>query len=197
MPTYMVPRGIHVWPGRHAPHLQRQARPARRRANVRIANLANAALIRPQQQKQYRWLTGDNHRLIIRRHLAFLPTRNLACGFWRSADRFADRPALDFGQCVVSYAQLRELACSLAATLDKHQPPEGPRLVAILAGRSTTAFGGVLATLLSGGGYAPLDPASPAARNRAMLEVAGCPILLLHPDCVNWPTRCSRTYIGH
>jgi len=60
------------------------------------------------------------------------PTRNLACGFWRSADRFADRPALDFGQCVVSYAQLRELACSLAATLDKHQPPEGPRLVGIL-----------------------------------------------------------------
>jgi len=59
------------------------------------------------------------------------PARNLACGFWRSADRLADRPALDFGQCVVSYAQLRELACSLAATLDKHQPPEGPRLVAL------------------------------------------------------------------
>src|SRR6187399_2462176 len=87
---------------------------------------------------------------------AAISTRNLACGFWRSADRFDDRPALDFGQCVVTYAQLRELACSLAATLDRHQLPEGPRLVAILAGRSTTAFGGVLATLLSGGGYVPL-----------------------------------------
>ena len=115
---------------------------------------------------------------------AAISTRNLACGFWRSADRFDDRPALDFGQCVVTYAQLRELACSLAATLDRHQLPEGPRLVAILAGRSTTAFGGVLATLLSGGGYVPLDPAFPAARNRAMFEVAGCTILLVHPDCV-------------
>jgi amino acid adenylation domain-containing protein len=112
------------------------------------------------------------------------PTRNLACGFWRSADRFDDRPALDFGQCVVTYAQLRELACSLAATLDKHQLPEGPRLVAILAGRSTTAFGGVLAALLSGGGYVPLDPAFPASRNRAMFEIAGCAILLVHPDCI-------------
>jgi len=115
---------------------------------------------------------------------AAISTRNLACGFWRSADRFDDRPALDFGQCVVTYAQLRELACSLAATLDRHQLPEGPRLVAILAGRSTTAFGGVLATLLSGGGYVPLDPAFPATRNRAMFEVAGCTILLVHPDCV-------------
>ena len=112
------------------------------------------------------------------------PTRNLACGFWRSADLFADRPALDFGQCVVSYAQLRELACSLAATIDKHQPPEGPRLVAILAARSTTAFGGVLATLLSGWRLRAARSGVSGRPQSGYARIVGCSILLVHPDCV-------------
>ena len=104
--------------------------------------------------------------------------RTLASGFLQSAERFPERPALELAKESLSYAQLRDRAAGLAATLDKHAPADGsdaqPNLTAIFGARSMTAYAGVLAGLLRGHGYVPLNPAFPTDRTRSMLIRSGC-----------------------
>ena len=52
----------------------------------------------------------------------------LSFGFLRSSKNFADRPALEVGQKVLSYGELRERAASLAATLNRRTPAGGGRV---------------------------------------------------------------------
>ena len=56
--------------------------------------------------------------------------------------------------------------------------PSTPSLGTVFGSKSTTLYQGVLATLLSGAGYVPLNPKFPAARNLHMLETAGCRTLV-------------------
>ena len=44
--------------------------------------------------------------------------RSVRTGFLRSAERFADRPALELDGRVLTYRQLRDQAASLAVALD-------------------------------------------------------------------------------
>ena len=100
--------------------------------------------------------------------------RTLRDGFLRSADRLPDRPALEVGGQTLSYAELRDRAGALAATLRRELPaPEEP-LTAVFGSRSATAFAGVLGALMRGHGYVPLNPKFPVDRSRVMLERAGC-----------------------
>ncbi|MBD3292414.1 MAG: amino acid adenylation domain-containing protein [Armatimonadia bacterium] len=98
----------------------------------------------------------------------------LGTGFLRSCDAHADRPAVEVAGRPISYSDLRARACALAATLE--DAPEGGDvpLTGVLASRSPTAFAGVLAPLLRGHGYVPLNPAYPSERTRVMLERSGC-----------------------
>lgn len=108
--------------------------------------------------------------------------RTLRSGFLRSCERFSERAALEVEGESLSYAQLRRRAASLAATLERCDPEGSPPLTAVLAQRSATAFAGVLAALLRGHGYVPLNPVFPADRNRGMLKRAGCRALIVdHP----------------
>ena len=101
---------------------------------------------------------------------ATVPAGGLHSGFLRSAERYPDRPALEIGGEVLAYAQLRDRAASVAATLAAHTPDGGAPLVGVFAYRTTTAFSGLLGALLSGAGYVPLNRKLPAARTKLMFE---------------------------
>jgi amino acid adenylation domain-containing protein len=103
----------------------------------------------------------------------------LASGFLRSAERFAERPALEVGGETLSYEQLLGKARAIASTLLAHDRQDGPALTAVFGSRSTTAFAGVLGVLLRGHGYVPLNPRFPVSRNRDMLERAGCTAIVV------------------
>jgi amino acid adenylation domain-containing protein len=148
--------------------------------------------------------------------------RGLWCGFLNSAKRFPQRPAIVAEGQVWSYDQLRELACGIAATIQKHPEFSAAPVTAVFAYRSTAAFAGVLGALLSGNGYVPLNRTFPEGRSKVMLERsqarslivdakslpqlgtllegAGEPLLVILPDVVNtdalkaaWP---AHEFIG-
>lgn len=94
--------------------------------------------------------------------------RSLVSGFLRSVERCPDRPALEIEGEAWSYRQLCDRAASIASGLS------GSPLTAVLAYRTVTAFAGVLAALLAGGGFVPLSPRFPVRRTREMLARSGC-----------------------
>jgi amino acid adenylation domain-containing protein len=67
----------------------------------------------------------------------------------------------------LTYAQMADLAAGISVAVG-----DAPR-VAILAGRTPTAYAGVLGTLIAGAAYVPLNTAYPAARNRVILKRSG------------------------
>lgn len=108
-------------------------------------------------------------------------TRALYDGFLRSAERFADRPALQVQGRTLTYAELSEAAKRIAATLQRRRDDstgEQP-LTAVFAYRSVTAFAGVLGSLLAGHGYVPLNRTFPIARTVRMLESSACRSLIV------------------
>jgi amino acid adenylation domain-containing protein len=98
------------------------------------------------------------------------PARNLHSGFLRSAERFPTRPALEVEGRVLSYDELRGGAARLAGLLSARAPQDGAPLTAVFAYRSQVAFTGVLAALLRGHGYVPLNRTFPPARTALMLQ---------------------------
>ena len=100
--------------------------------------------------------------------------RTLRSGFLRSALAFPERVALEVEGESLSYAELARRAGSLAETLLRHTPAGGPGLSGVFGQRSSTLYAGVLAALLRGHGYVPLNPAFPPERTRQMLLRSGC-----------------------
>jgi amino acid adenylation domain-containing protein len=103
---------------------------------------------------------------------------NLASGFFRSAERWADRPALVVADQRLSYRQLAAKALTVASTISRCAPDAHP-LAAILASRSVTAYAGILGILASGRGYVPLNPSFPVERTRKMLQSSGASLLVV------------------
>ena len=89
------------------------------------------------------------------------------------------RPAISVNGEEHSYAMLWNKSASIAATLSKYQGRSGPRLNAVFAYRSATAFAGVIGSLLNGCGYVPLNRTFPTDRSRFMLEKSGCHSLVV------------------
>jgi amino acid adenylation domain-containing protein len=100
--------------------------------------------------------------------------RALWIGFARSADRFPNRPAVHAGGKTLTYQELREQACRIAATIQKQQTSSTTPLTAVFAYRSPAAFQGVLGALLAGNGYVPLNRTFPVDRTQAMLDRSEC-----------------------
>ncbi|HLZ91342.1 MAG TPA: AMP-binding protein [Candidatus Acidoferrum sp.] len=96
--------------------------------------------------------------------------KGLYAGFLSSARKFPNRPALAAEGRVLTYQELRELACRIAATIQKYPDFSGSRLTSVFAYRGTTAFAGVLGALLSGHGYVPLNRTFPEGRTKIMFE---------------------------
>ena len=110
--------------------------------------------------------------------------RSLYSGFLVSCEKYPGRPALEVDGQRFTYKQLRERACALAVTLQKHQPNPDPPLTAVLAHRSVTAFSGILGALLRGTGYVPLNPNFPVERTALMLERSGCGSIIVGEEAI-------------
>ena len=106
-------------------------------------------------------------------------TRPLWTGFLRSAEKFPDRPAVAAEKKSVSYAELRDSACRIAATIQRHPEFSSTQLTAVFGYRSPTAFAGVLGTLLAGNGYVPLNRTFPEGRTQVMFERSECRSLIV------------------
>ena len=103
----------------------------------------------------------------------------LCTSFFRRAAELPDRPALEVEGRTFTYGELAPRARAIAATLLEHDRDGVPPLTAVLAHRTATAFAGVLGALARGHGYVPLNPGFPPARNRMMLERAGCAAVII------------------
>jgi amino acid adenylation domain-containing protein len=90
---------------------------------------------------------------------------NLHGGFVESARRFPERPALAVDGQSLTYAELDRVARRWAGAL------EGRR-VGIFADRTMVAYVGILAALMSGATFVPLNPAFPIARTASMIRRA-------------------------
>src|SRR5579862_254497 len=110
--------------------------------------------------------------------------RTLRDGFLRSSERFPARPALEVDGCTLTYEELRLRSAAVAATLAREAAPDGPPLTACLAYRTPTAFVGVLAPLLSGHGYVPLNPRFPVERNRLVFQRSGVRALIVGAEAL-------------
>jgi amino acid adenylation domain-containing protein len=100
--------------------------------------------------------------------------RPLWAGFMRASETFPERPALAVQSKIFTYRELRELACRIAATIQLYPEYSTTPLTAVFAYRTSTAFAGVLGSLLAGNGYVPLNRTFPLDRTRTMLERSEC-----------------------
>ena len=108
--------------------------------------------------------------------------RSLWTGFMQSAERFPERPAVVVEGIELSYREMRDKACRIAATIQQHLKTAQPPLTAVLAYRSVTAFSGVLGSLLAGYGYVPLNRMFPAERTQVMFERSDCNSVIVDKD---------------
>ncbi|MFJ3309337.1 AMP-binding protein [Streptomyces sp. NPDC086549] len=87
--------------------------------------------------------------------------------FLRGLALSAARPALRIGSETITYRDLHRQALTWAGSLC------GSKAVGILAGKTVTAYAGILGALYAGATVVPLHPDFPAARTRHMLELSG------------------------
>lgn len=104
---------------------------------------------------------------------------SLPSGFLRSATRHPDRPALHVDGREWTYAELDRVARRLAAAIGVGADPG---TTGILARRTVTACAGVLAALIAGDAYVPLNPTFPASRLGALLERSGCRAVIVDAE---------------
>lgn len=100
--------------------------------------------------------------------------RALWAGFMRSAEMFPDRPAVLAEGKTLTYEELRERGCRIAATIQGRQDSSITPLTAVFGYRSPTAFAGVLGSLLAGNGYVPLNRTFPVDRTQVMFARSEC-----------------------
>ena len=109
---------------------------------------------------------------------------SLVAGFLDSVERHGERPALELDGRASSYARLHRLASNLAVLLEGFTAEASPPLTAVFGHRSELAFSGILAALLRGHGYVPLNPAFPAERSARMLVRSGCRDVIVDESAV-------------
>lgn len=103
----------------------------------------------------------------------------LGAGFWKSAERFPDRPAIEIDGASVTYRELKEKALAVAHLLTQRLPSTPTPLTAVYAARSQSAFIGILGALFRGHGYVPLNPKFPVDRTRHMLKSSECAAIIV------------------
>ena len=75
---------------------------------------------------------------------------------------------------MLSYADLMRSAATIVSALESRDAGSEPPLTAVFGRRSETAYAGLLAALLRGHGYVPLNPTFPTERTRLMLSKSKC-----------------------
>lgn len=98
-----------------------------------------------------------------------------------SLELHAARPAFVVRQEVTRYADLAQDTLALAAELQRLAPQDA--LVGFLCNRDASAYRAVLAILLAGKGYVPLNPKLPLERLKKILSAAGLHHILIGQGC--------------
>jgi amino acid adenylation domain-containing protein len=101
---------------------------------------------------------------------------DLALRLWQSFSQNAKRPAIEIGERSFSYSDLYDAAASLAQAIIGLDDPNP--FVAVMADKSFTCYAGILAAILAGKAYLPLNPRFPSSRNRFFLEKARIRVLI-------------------
>ncbi|WP_327136045.1 AMP-binding protein (plasmid) [Streptomyces sp. NBC_01343] len=84
-----------------------------------------------------------------------------------------DRPALRIGAESYTYRELHEQALTWAGSLGS------AKVVGVLAGKSVTAYAGILGGLYAGATVVPLHPGFPAVRTARMLDLSAAAALIV------------------
>ncbi|CAM3709769.1 non-ribosomal peptide synthetase [Vibrio aerogenes] len=127
--------------------------------------LSSLNILPPDEQKQLRqWSKGP----VIPRQSHTIPSL-----FTQTCQRFPSAIALSDGCDEITYQQLLSAARSQARALLANgcQPGE---IIGVAYNRHPASVVAMLATLMAGGVYMPLDIALPQARIRSQLEQSGC-----------------------
>ena len=111
--------------------------------------------------------------------------RPLISGFLANVERFPDRPALAIQDVQWTYADLHQRASDIHHTMSIHAAADQLELVGVFGHRSVAAFSGVIAALLGGNGYVPLNPTFPAERTQQMINRAGLTWLVAERDSLH------------
>lgn len=90
--------------------------------------------------------------------------------FLNSAQQFPDRPALTVAHRTWTYQELLAASLQAAEQISSAAGAERMSVTAVIADRTCAAYFGVLAALLSGGTYVPINPKFPTERNRDILR---------------------------
>ncbi len=107
---------------------------------------------------------------------------SLISGILRSAAAFPERPALVVDKRSYTYRELLDVSSAFAAALDAHAIAGEPPLTAVYAMRSLTAYAGIIAALLRGHGYVPLNRFYPPNRTEFMLKKSGCRAIIVDAE---------------
>ncbi|WP_084545795.1 class I adenylate-forming enzyme family protein [Cupriavidus malaysiensis] len=102
--------------------------------------------------------------------------------FWRAAQRWPERPAIDAPEGTIAYRELAARVAALAAALQSLDSAPQSR-VGICAGNSAEHIVALLAVLACGKVWVPLNPKSTHPEIRRILEVTEPSILVLDPAC--------------
>jgi len=91
--------------------------------------------------------------------------------FLKAAESYSSQPALDIKGGSISYQDLVRVSSNIASKIISISDKTSP--VAILAARNITAYAGILAALITGRPYLPLNPRFPVNRNLKMIQRSG------------------------
>ena len=109
---------------------------------------------------------------------------DLGAALIRVAETSVDRPALWAAGQRLTYGELFDMAAGMAAALSAAGVGAGDR-VALLSRRTPTVYAGVIASLLAGCTYVPLNPRFTRERNQSMLQASGAAALVLDEACAS------------
>ncbi len=141
-------------------------------------------------------VTGEDHSRLLELNSTEMPLPQdlrLHVLLQAQAARSPQAVALRHGGDELSYAQLWARAHRLAHALRARGVQRGTR-VGLCLPRDADMLPALLAVLVAGAGYVPLDPGFPAARLRDMAEDAQLALLLTKAECAEalpWPREHS------
>ena len=109
-------------------------------------------------------------------------------GQWRLWHDFAencaktpDAPALRVGGLSLTYRQLHAKAVGIALDISRAETADAHSVTAIYADRSLDSYAGVLAALMVGHAYVPLNPKFPDDRNATILALSQASFVVCSP----------------
>jgi amino acid adenylation domain-containing protein len=149
-------------------------------------NLLESALTAPEARVDKLTLLKRNDRTEVlttwnQTHVDFPAFEPVCQSFLRRARQSPDKIALECNGITWTNAHLATYAQRLAARLlAEGLQPEG--LVAICVRRCPEMVGSVLAVMIAGGAYVPMDPRHPVARLETILADSAASFLLIAPE---------------